>query len=246
MIRRLTRALITVFALLLAVAALPAGAATREPSAAGCPAVARCGLYSLTPGRWRSVRGAITIHYRLSPATPFLTPDKVVLAVQAAARTWEMANPAIHLILDGTTNDLPQLGDGVNQIAFVPTMEPDVLAETNRRAKGGRQVEADTLLNITKAWGWSECAGKSRCDDASATTLTPSLRLMDIQAVVTQQMGRWLSLDGLASPAAQDLTMFEPIAYGERHKATLGLGDILGVRAAYPCGRCARPAVVSP
>ncbi|GAC1426620.1 MAG: hypothetical protein NVSMB57_17380 [Actinomycetota bacterium] len=218
--------------------------ATSSASAAkGCPAATSCGLYQLSSARWPTTHGVLTIHYQLSTVTPSLTPDLVVLAVQAATRTWEEANPNVHFVLDRATSDMPQLGDGVNQIAFVPTLEPGVLAVTNQRMKGSRIVESDLLLNISKPWGWFQCGSNAiRCTDDTSL----GAHFMDLQAVVTQQLGHWLSLESLTTPQADELTMYDGIGYGQRHQDTLGLGDVLGVRAAYPCGRCRMPRIVTP
>ncbi|MHB8511916.1 MAG: hypothetical protein ACYDCC_07000 [Actinomycetota bacterium] len=210
---------------------LSAGSAFATPSSArGCPSKNRCGLYGLENVRWPTQHGQVTIHYQLAPITPWatITPDKVVLAAEAAAHTWELADPKVHFVLDRTTTDLDQLGDGINNISFVATLDPTVIAETNYRTRGRRLLEVDTLLNEAKPWGWTQCA--SNCVDDSGT----GVRFMDLQAVLTQQFGLWLSLRLIDDQRGTQLTMYSIVNYGERHQDVLGLGDIRGVRAAYP------------
>ncbi len=212
-------------------------------STAGCPTATRCGLYSLNPQRWAAAKGIVTVPYKVSMVQPWLLPEQVLEAIKAAARTWESANPNVRFRFDGISYDIPQLGNNINEIAWVGTLEPDVIVQTNHRAKGTRRLEADTLLNVAKPWGWQPCDGRgASCSDASGM----GVRMLDLQAVVTQQMGHWLSLQALTSPAARQLSMYGEIGYGERHKSTLGLGDVMGVRAAYPCGRCRMPRVMTP
>lgn len=229
---------------LLTLAGSQAGAAPAPGrSTAGCPAATRCGLYSLQSGRWPAARGAVTIRYRVNVQQPWVIPKQAMVAIGHAAAAWEKANPNVRFVYEGETSVMPQLGNGVNEIAWVPTLEPDVIAQTNHRIKAGRRLEADTLLNMSKPFAWEPCRPEQGgCSDDWGT----GIRMMDVQTVMTQQFGHWLGLMTLTDPAARDLTMFASIGYGERRQSTLGLGDILGVRAAYPCRGCAMPRVVTP
>lgn len=208
--------------------------AVRVPasSSAGCPSAASCGLYALGTQRWPAKTGTVTIPYRVNWLGPGMAPDQVIDAIVAAAGAWEAANPRIRFKLEGIFYDLSQLGNGRNEISFVPTLPVNVIAQANHRAKGAARLESDTLLNLTKPWSWAPCAQQSgSCTDAESA----GARLLDLQAVMTQQFGNWLGLATITNPAARDLTMYGALAGGERRKSTLGKGDVLGARAAYPC-----------
>lgn len=221
----------------------PAGAVTvPASSSAGCPAAASCGLYSLGKQRWASSGGTVTIPYRVNWLGPGMAPDQVIDAIVAAAGAWEAANPRLRFKLEGIFYDLSQLGNTRNEISFVPTLPVNVTAQANHRAKGSTRLESDTLLNLSKPWSWAPCAQTNgSCKDAESA----GVRLLDLQAVMTQQFGNWLGLATISNPAARDLTMYGAIAAGERRKSTLGKGDILGARAAYPCS-CRPPRVFTP
>lgn len=227
----------------IAVAMAGTGARAGTASITLCPSARSCPAYELSSQRWPAAKGLVTIRYQVNWLGPGSLPGDVTRAIIAAADAWEAANPAVRLKFEGTSYDVPQLGNNRNEIAFVPTLEPDVIAQANHRAKGSVRLESDTLLNLAKPWSFEPCAqANGSCADAEGT----GLRLLDLQSVAAQQFGNWLGLKTLTASTARDMTMFGSIAYGERRKATLGLGDVKGVRAAYPCGTCASPRIFTP
>lgn len=226
----------------LAVVAI-AASGTGATAAPACPSARTCGSYALGSQRWPASKGLVTIRYQVNWLGPGSLPGDVTKAIIAAADAWETANPAVRFKFEGTTYDVPQLGNERNEIAFVPTLEPDVIAQANHRAKGSVRLESDSLLNLAKPWSFEPCAqANGSCANAEGT----GLRLLDLQSVVMQQFGNWLGLKTLTATSARELTMYGVVGYGERHKATPGLGDVRGVRAAYPCGRCATPRIFTP
>lgn len=235
---------VAVFVLAIAsIISIVGGAEARTQQTTGCPSAQRCRLYKVRSTRFPAVRGAITIHYQLGHVQPWLTPKELLVAAQEAERAWESANPNVRFIMDGMSTELPVLGNEINEIAWT-LLDPDVLSQTNLRSFGSRMLEADTLLNVAKPWGWGPCGGDfGACSDSGDEA---GVRLLDVQAMLTHTFGRWLGLEPLMTAAARDLTMYVGFAYGERHKSTLGLGDVLGVRAAYPCGRCRMARVITP
>lgn len=69
---------------------------------------------------------------------------------------------------------------------------------------------------------------------------------------MTHEVGHWLFLGDLADAQDKEMTMYGTIGaeqgeefVTERKKVTLGLGDILGARALYPCD-CPPPVVTQP
>jgi len=232
------RMLLALAAVAVAIAGTGATAATTA-----CPSARTCASYSLDAQRWPSSKGLVTIRYQVNWLGPGSLPGDVTKAIIAAADAWELANPAIRFKFEGTSYDVPQLGNNRNEIAFVPTLDAGVIAQANHRAKGSVRLESDSLINIAKPWSFESCAqANGSCANAEGT----GLRLLDLQSVATQQFGNWLGLRTLSGSSARELSMFGSIAYGERHKSTPGLGDVRGVRAAYPCGRCASPRIFTP
>lgn len=231
---------LAIAAVVVAMASSGVHAATAPRTA--CPSAKSCGAYALSSQRWPAAKGVVTIPYQVNWLGPGSLPGDVTRAIIAAADSWEAANPRIRFKFEGTSYDVPQLGNNRNEIAFVPTLEPHVIAQANHRAKGSTRLESDTLLNLAKPWSFEPCAqANGSCADAQGT----GVRLLDLQSVAAQQFGNWLGLKTLASPSARELTMHGAIDYGERRKATLGLGDVKGVRAAYPC-TCASPRIFTP
>jgi hypothetical protein len=56
---------------------------------------------------------------------------------------------------------------------------------------------------------------------------------MDVQNIMTHEFGHWCGLADLYADKDYWLTMYGYSNYGETYKQTLGLGDILGLRAVY-------------
>lgn len=229
-----------IFVTMLAALGATTGAVAAQKPA--CPDARTCNVYRLSKMRWQVRGGKVTIPYRVNITQPWLLPEDAFAAIDAATRTWEAANPVIDFVFLGRSSDLPQLGNDVSEIAWVSSLPPEALAQSNHRSKGNRRLESDTLLNVAKPWSWTPCDSQSSgCSNEAGV-----IRFMDVQAVVTQQLGHWLGLEGLTGAHVRELTMSLGVGYGERHKSTLGLGDIKGVRAAYLCRGCRMPRVFTP
>jgi hypothetical protein len=81
---------------------------------------------------------------------------------------------------------------------------------------GGRTIEVDCMMNTRFQWSLTGEAGK-----------------MDVQNIMTHELGHFSGLADLYNDADYWLTMYGYGAYGETYKRTLGLGDINGIRAVY-------------
>lgn len=68
-------------------------------------------------------------------------------------------------------------------------------------------------------------------------------RGVDFQGTALHELGHWLSLNHTSEQRGSQQTMYQT-APTDLSLQTLGLGDVLGVRAAYPCGRCGGPPAV--
>lgn len=232
-----------------------------KAAAADCPAERTCAAYAeLSKARFPAGRGGVvTIPYQVNATgAATLTEAQVAGAAQAATAVWERANPRLHFSYRGPTRALAGVPDGVNVIGFgaVPPPAVAVAVVYQTPADGDRQriSEADIVFNASVPWDWKQC----RQADNSCTPVhddripqNPFLRAqeVDFQSVMTQELGHWLSLahpDERGAALATRQTMSAQIPAG-RSGQTLALGDILGVRAMYPCGRCSgRPVVYVP
>lgn len=190
----------------------------------------------------------MVIPFYINPLQPWVSSERAEAAILAATRAWMRANPRIRFHYLGTASNPPFTGDSYNFIGWAATTTEYAARTDVQLDDSGRwPEETDISLNPMYAWKWSPCAQRS----GSCTMLRDKgpIQPLDIQTAVTHELGHALGLKGLRDAASRHLTMYdgEPIAPGERKQQTLGLGDILGIRSAYACGRrCPRIAVYSP
>jgi hypothetical protein len=246
---------------LAAVTACLAAVAGAAPSMAGppppskCPAPKTCDEFVLDPARWPAdAAGRVVIPYLVNPAgRKQMAEGDFIAAVQAAAGLWERANPRLHFKYEGTTSLLPGVPDGSNVVAFGAT-PPPFTGVANAAAEifsqDGVITEADIVLAVERPWTAEQCAQRDNsCGKAKplveAGSIT-SITGLDVVGVLAHEFGHWLSLGHPDSTRGRELTMYGSGSFDLRRQ-TLGLGDILGARAAYPCGRCkGKPVVFAP
>lgn len=250
---RLAGATVLALTILISPAALAGGApaagiaraqGTTPAPARGCPNPKSCPLYKLDKYRWPTDRGVATIPFVVNPVQPWIGRDAALGAAIAAARTWSRAHSPVRFLSKGTTMRQPVLGDSLNEIGWgrVPA---GALAVANTRVIRGKVMEADVVLNVMLPWTWSECAHRDgACVPAQADA--GMVQRFDVQAVLTHEFGHWLGLAHLDSAGSSELTMYTTPNPGDRKQSTLALGDVRGIRAAYPCKRCVMPRIVSP
>ena len=101
-------------------------------------------------------------------------------------------------------------------MGFSDFVSAGVIAVTMSWVKGKRVLEVDCLMNTYYSWSLSGEAGK-----------------MDAQNIMTRELRHFCGLADLCNDADCWLTMYGYSNYAETHKQTLGLGDILGLRAVY-------------
>ncbi len=218
-----------------------AGAATPRR---GCPAPRTCAAYSLKPYRWPTVKGFATLQFSVNPVQVWVPQQDAVQAASRAAAAWASASPKVKVAPVSTTTSLPRLGDGQNVIAWTQ-LDAGTLAAASVWVKNGKVVEADIALNALIPWAWTPCAPTDgSCTPAAADA--GLVRRFDLQSVLTHEVGHWLGIGHLDGAAAAELTMFTTPNPGERKQVTLALGDVAGVRAAYPCPKCRMPRIAVP
>lgn len=195
------------------------------PGAAGCPSATTCAMFVLDTYRWATSGGVATIPFVVNPVQPWVPASDAVAAAKRAAGAWSDAASSVRFGYRGTTTAAPTLGDGVNQIGWGNPGGLNRVARANILRVGNRVIEADIVLTATLPWGSSNVINR-----------------YDIASVLVHELGHWLGIDHMDSKAASELSMFAQPQPGQTKYATLGLGDVRAVRAAYPCA-CSEPAI---
>jgi hypothetical protein len=172
--------------------------------------------------------------------------------VASAMRVWERADPLIRFEYLGTTQALPGLPfDGKNVIGYGAPLAPALVAGYTPTSftQAGDINEADIVISPTSPWTWQSCpqqdggcAGHSA--DFMAGPVDTNTWGPEIQGMVEHELGHMLGLDHPDELGGTEETMFSTLSSDNLTPQTLGLGDILGVRAIYPCGKLCEPPVV--
>jgi hypothetical protein len=231
---------------------LPTGSHTPPsqppPGTGTCPDPRYCPDYTLGGGSWPiDGSGHAVIHYRINPSKytggwndryPMST-DQIVGAITAAAQAWMAADPVVELMYDGTTTADPATPTGGNYNSVVgfyssPSVNcADGLACADVPSNTSTYSSFDIEIAGNNPFAWSPCdpANSHPCTDG------PTSGPYDLEDLVVHEWGHVLGLNhpNLGQKVDDsELTMWSPTNLGERHKDTLGLGDILGLRHLYP------------
>ena len=203
-----------------------------------------CRDYALDTAVWPvDAGGRAVVRYRVDPDVPAgqdVTGEELVAAVQTAAAVWEAADPVLDLVYEGTTDRSADVEDGVSVVGFGDGTEQDAVAYATV-FRTGEDAEVDVLLMVE---GIRYVAQPCEQADGSCVPVEHDDAVVDLHSVLTHELGHLLGLDH-PDAAADDLTMSPEWVDDERFPQTLALGDVLGVRALYPCD-CPLPAVLSP
>lgn len=244
-------------AFLLVTALTSAFLTTSASSTPTCPAPKTCPAYALADMRWPSKPGQpVVIPYYVSTTLdpPLFKGTDLPPVVAAATRVWEKANPRIRFRYLGTTDTITvgYLTDGMNVIGFgIPQGAPGLeTADAEMHfTQAGTLYEADINLDFSGTWVWDPCRQQDGGCAGHSRNLLPvgEVWSVELQGVLEHELGHWLSLDHPDSTTGTEMTMYESGQVQNLAEQTLGLGDILGVRAAYPCGKCGgKPRVYAP
>lgn len=213
-----------------------------------CPAVKTCEAYVLDDYRWPvGADQPLVVPYYVSTtiSNAGVPAAELPQIVQRAAAVWQRANPRVHFRYLGLTSALPGLPyDGRNVIGYgVPAAPNELGNAVINFTQSGRILEADLVINPASYWTWDSCPQRDGgCMGHSTEWVRQPVNTgtwgPEMQGVVTHELGHWLSLDHPDAKGGTNETMFSTAPADNLQWQTLGLGDILGVRSAYPCGRC--------
>jgi hypothetical protein len=127
----------------------------------------------------------------------------------------------------GKTSTRPNIGSGSNclradskNVVGFGAIDPQALGLTCWWTIGGNTAEADMKLNAAN-YGWTTNVG-SKCQDR-----------WSVEAVATHEFGHAFGLDHVSPVLDANQTMSPLVLPCQNSQATLGRGDILGLRAKY-------------
>jgi len=148
-------------------------------------------------------------------------------AIKNSAETWDegldfRSGSTIDLFVDSST-DKNQMDAGINDghnIIVRGDLASNIIGQTSFWYNSATKevLDADMVLNSDYTW--------------TTDTIVGGIT-MDVQNIVTHELGHFLILNDLQSPKTSDLTMYAFGSNGEIKDRSLGLGDELGVVALY-------------
>jgi hypothetical protein len=177
---------------------------------------------------------SLPVHYRINPSTTTLDEAFVIDTIQLAANEWDDGAYSTWggvskdlFAYDGTSQktyaDLAWTADdmdGENTIIFGNYPTANVIGVTtiigNRYT--GQILEFDMVLDTDYAWGNAD------------TETTP---VMDLQNIVTHELGHGVGLGDLYKRTASQETMYGYGSYDQVIKRSLYFGDIAGIKSLY-------------
>lgn len=193
--------------------------------------------------------GRVTIPYRINPSgATSIGPEHIEGALRAAFDTWERAAPALRFVYEGRTTVQATPNDGINVIAFNGPTPEHTVATGDRDS---RHVAEFDMLYTSSGWTWAPCQqADDSCTPTTGDTTGPVTSTQrDLQSIATHAVGHALWLADMQNDTLdRNLTMYPDHTQhppGSRFWSTLALGDVLGVRALYPCS-CPLPPIYDP
>jgi hypothetical protein len=215
-----------------------------------CPNPKTCDVYKLidetsggphggTKG-WRADSdGVVRIRFYVNPTPPQnsgLTEETMEAAHLEATRIIEAANPRVKYVYQGRTTRVPRSLDGFNDFSFGGTA-----AVQHDGAGHIREADVSARQFVTTGdWTYTPCEQRDGgCGNSGSGKV-------EIMTTIVHEIAHTLGLADLVGDETSELTMdTEPDEPGVRASVTLGLGDVLGIRALYPTS-APMPPIYSP
>ncbi|MEM3113041.1 MAG: matrixin family metalloprotease [Candidatus Pacearchaeota archaeon] len=195
----------------------------KPPWAGGGDATTSCYTFLASGARWK-----VTEPYYINPTNlQGLSEDFIVSSALEGDNEWDkqvtfdiFGNPMINYLASYNNGNL----DGVNTLSFGSIADPGVIGVTtvwgifSGNPKNRKLVEWDMLLDQHDfQWG-----------DA---TLNASK--MDLQNIITHELGHSAGMGDLYSGSCSEETMYGYATEGEIKKRNLNYGDIAGIKKLY-------------
>jgi hypothetical protein len=157
-----------------------------------------------------------TINYYINPKNSYgFSSSSVVSTITTSVNTWDEKTSYQVFSYKGTTLKTAGKYDGYNVISWGKN-RVGVIAVTMSWVTSGRVLEVDCMMNTRYKWSLTGEAGK-----------------MDVQNIMTHELGHFCGLADLYNDADYWLTMYGYSNFGLTYARTLGLGDINGLKAVY-------------
>ena len=187
-----------------------------KPNGVGSAKSPSC--YKLMGVKWNP----LPVSYVINPSNPQgLSEGFVTSTISASAESWDSATSSELFNNAYGVNYSAQYGVQNFQNALVFGDYPDsgVIGVTSvwYTRVGKRLVEFDMLLNTDFTWG-----------DADLNS-----SVMDLQNIITHELGHGIGLDDIYSTSCLSVTMYGYSTEGETSKRTLETADIAGLQKMY-------------
>jgi len=206
-------------------------AARSSPAARGIGVL--CPDYKYTGIHWAKP----TVSFSVNPDGSGFNTDDPIIAVQASFATWSNAGSSLQFVYGGTTSAEAGINDGLNAVSWADISKqfPNAIAVTSvwyfRYSK--EIAEVDTQMNNGNGFSWSYTIPNSTTGYADPDN--PGITgTYDIRNIMTHEAGHWIMLGDLYNNKDSFLTMYGYGSMAELKKDTLGYGDVLGMKQAYP------------
>ena len=187
----------------------------------------RCDAYDLTGGvAWKpEADGTILIEYRTNAQACSFTATTLVEMARLAADTWEAAHPKVRFVDRGASTEPVASRTFNNVIGCGECGLGNACVSTDGYSEKAR---FSYVLSARTKWDLS------RCGPTVGAPCTDTGQGIHLQSTMTHENGHVLcTARDLYHQSTEHLTMSGTGSDGIRHRATLGLGDLLMVRACY-------------
>ena len=157
-----------------------------------------------------------TINYYVNTKNSYgFSSQNVVNTITTSVNTWDTETSYQVFSYKGTTTRTAGKRDGYNVISW-GSYRRGVIAVTMSWVSSGQTIEVDCMMNTRFRWSLTGEAGK-----------------MDVQNIMTHELGHFCGLADLYNSSDYWLTMYGYSDYGLTYARTLGKGDINGLLAVY-------------